>query len=54
MQNPILTALKLIVFTTFTIFLGLTFFQNLSSENEALRESSTKKTWKKWLHQIDN
>lgn len=32
MQNPILTALKLIVFTAFTIFLGLTFFQNHSNE----------------------
>jgi len=32
MQNPILAALKLIVFTAFTIFLALTFFQNHSNE----------------------
>ena len=32
MQNPILAALKLMVFTGFTIFLALTFFQNHSNE----------------------
>ena len=37
MQNPILTALKLIVITAFTIFLGLTFFQNHSNEVKFIR-----------------